>query len=344
MELAAQEIEQYLANEKKEVQYQREKIDELAANEKNLDIDHSRLDTKATLKYLTEAEHGAYANEAKSDPKLKEIIDRVWIYANMDVTAVNGDYGEERGLLMEIKKLVDDYMIEMDQKMLDKDLDDDPKKTLEKEVFRKRYLVGANLQNFIDGQMNGNLLVDSGAVHINAVKTGCLPKSDDKLIDAKDMPLFPHDPSPNDISQWKLGDCYMVAGLSTLAARFPNKIQESMVDNGDGTVTVRFFRKKIDEETGIQQGHEPVFVTVDKKYPKEKGSINCLWVQMLERAYAASGLHQPYGDTSPIPEDLQERYQELLEKKERGEKLPTHEDCPWLIDVDNNLQEWKLKL
>jgi hypothetical protein len=32
-------------------------------------------------------------------------------------------------------------------------------------------------------------------------------------VDASRMPLFPHEPCVNDISQRMLGDCYLLAGL-----------------------------------------------------------------------------------------------------------------------------------
>jgi hypothetical protein len=110
--------------------------------------------------------------------------------------------------------------------------------------------------------------------------------------DASKMPLFPHEPSVNDISQRMLGDCYLLAGLASVVTTHPEKIKECMRDNQDGTVTVRFY----DKQAGAVPKFTPVYVTVTKQIPRVMGLVdtfasNCLWAQMIERAYAASGLH-----------------------------------------------------
>ena len=61
--------------------------------------------------------------------------------------------------------------------------------------------------------------------------------------DVKDQPLFAHEPSANDIQQRLLGDCYLQAAISSLVRNAPEKLKECLRDNGDGTVTVRFFKK-----------------------------------------------------------------------------------------------------
>ena len=100
----------------------------------------------------------------------------------------------------------------------------------------------------------------------------------------RDLPLFSTDPKPSDIEQGDLGDCYLMASLSALAAQDPQKIKDALCDNGDGTVTVRLFNND----------REPMFITVDKTIPQKDGNAvygqNALWVQMMEKAYAASGI------------------------------------------------------
>ena len=120
---------------------------------------------------------------------------------------------------------------------------------------------------------------------------------------ADDVPLFDGMPKPADVQQGFLGDCYLLSSLLSISAQDPTKITEAMRDNNDGTVTVRFY-------TDFQQ---PVYVTVDKSVavlknpdnPARKGQAvysqdrpGSLWVQMIEKAYAASGLAQ-----SPNVED-----------------------------------------
>lgn len=98
--------------------------------------------------------------------------------------------------------------------------------------------------------------------------------------------LFPHEPSPTDVKQgYGVEDCFMLSALISLADKHPEKIREAMSDNGDGTVTVRFFKKdRTDEEK------KAVYITVNKSVNKTLGGTNTyssssLWVQMTEKAY-----------------------------------------------------------
>lgn len=98
-----------------------------------------------------------------------------------------------------------------------------------------------------------------------------------------DGPLFPHEPSPADIKQgYGVQDCFMLSALSGVAAKNPQAIKDSMKDNHDGTVTVRFYNKK--------NNNAPVFIRVEKSANKLAGMSNMyasssLWVQMMEKAY-----------------------------------------------------------
>ena len=128
-----------------------------------------------------------------------------------------------------------------------------------------------------------------------------------RLRDRSDEPLFDHLPDTDDIHQGILGNCYMLASLSAILRQNPELILQSMRENPPEeapgydpnrpethkkTVTVRFFNDDM----------EPVYVTVDKTVPKlfdpatgrerDSYSRGPLWVQILEKAYAASGLHK----------------------------------------------------
>jgi hypothetical protein len=97
--------------------------------------------------------------------------------------------------------------------------------------------------------------------------------------------------SYQDINQGNLGDCYLLAALAGTAYRTPSTIQNMFTDNGDGTLTVRFFRN------GVAN-----YVTVDRYLPttasgsfyyanRDRGLLynntgNELWVALAERAYA----------------------------------------------------------
>ena len=63
-------------------------------------------------------------------------------------------------------------------------------------------------------------------------------------MNVKNQSLFPHEPSIHDIQQRTVQDCYMMSSLATIAHFTPEYIKQSMRDNGDGTVTVRFYDEK----------------------------------------------------------------------------------------------------
>lgn len=150
------------------------------------------------------------------------------------------------------------------------------------------------LQAFYTNRSLGNLPKDEpGALKVDMkpTYTGFMGACSIER-DMSNRPLFPHEPSLEDIKQRALGDCYLLAGLGSVISTKPHLIRECMRDNQDGTVTVRFYR------TGVGEGVPvvPVHVTVTKKVPRLLGAMDTynggsLWVQMIERAYAASGLH-----------------------------------------------------
>lgn len=108
-----------------------------------------------------------------------------------------------------------------------------------------------------------------------------------KYLDVPEEPLFRNVPSMEDIRQGNIGNCYMIATLQAMCAQSPQTILDAMVDHGT-KVTVRFF----------DTNQNPVFVTVTKSIPvyEINGQLSHLygegplWVQMMEKAYAASGL------------------------------------------------------
>ena len=104
-------------------------------------------------------------------------------------------------------------------------------------------------------------------------------------VSRKNDSLFPHTPSSNDIKQGVgLEDCYMLSALGEMVNKDPKSVTDAMKDNGDGTVTVRFWK-------GEKDKREPVFITVNKTESRVLGGMNSyasgsLWVQMMEKAYA----------------------------------------------------------
>jgi hypothetical protein len=101
-----------------------------------------------------------------------------------------------------------------------------------------------------------------------------------------DRPLFSEfGPSPDDVRQGGVGDCYYLAVLSSIANIDPTMIRERVVDLGDGTYCVQF------EKHG-----NSVFVRVDAQLAQlggsdflpyaQLGAQDSLWVAIMEKAYA----------------------------------------------------------
>lgn len=110
--------------------------------------------------------------------------------------------------------------------------------------------------------------------------------------------LFPHDPTLGDVQQGGLGDCYLLAAVLTVVNRDPDLIRSMMADNGD-TVTVHLY----DVKPGQPRTFVRRDVTIDKSIVmtssnQEGYARTSLWVQMLEKAYAAAGYTGL--DTAPL--------------------------------------------
>lgn len=137
--------------------------------------------------------------------------------------------------------------------------------------------------------------------------------------DRRSDPLFTHLPSPEDVAQGNLGDCYLLASLTAVTMQDPERIMEAMKDNGE-TVTVRFYNEQ----------KEPVYVTVDKTVPVMKTDLaistdgaqsgtavrdaysqGALWVQLMEKAYVQSGLSRGASDDAELG-DYQPDYRDIV--------------------------------
>ncbi len=73
-------------------------------------------------------------------------------------------------------------------------------------------------------------------------------KADEKLKADKDLTLFVkgendvNEVELNDVSQGKIGDCYILAGIGSFAKQHPEKIKNIITDNGDGTFSVKIYK------------------------------------------------------------------------------------------------------
>jgi hypothetical protein len=105
-----------------------------------------------------------------------------------------------------------------------------------------------------------------------------------------------------------LGDCYFISSLGTLARSNPSVIENMIINNGDGTYTVRFYTGTYgayyNNDGSISDGFTnnagtADYVTVNSMLPTVNGafcfadyganyasSTNALWIPLLEKAYA----------------------------------------------------------
>ncbi|MDQ7033521.1 MAG: C2 family cysteine protease [Anaerolineae bacterium] len=104
-------------------------------------------------------------------------------------------------------------------------------------------------------------------------------------------PLFEKgQPNANDVKQGGIGDCYLMAALSSLAQQQPQYIKQIMVDQGD-KVSVRLY--EVDQTNPANHTFTAKYLTIEKSIAKLNGSAlynkGALWVSMMEKAYAAGG-------------------------------------------------------
>lgn len=177
-------------------------------------------------------------------------------------------------------------------------------------IFQERRYASL-LLGYLRTEQMGDLVMKPGAKKFRAYDGNYkdfgvkLKKKDRPYIDSlksvKSEPLFSHDPMLKDIHQGALGDCYFLSALSSIVANNPQAIKEMMKDNGDGTVTVRFY-DLVDAEDDLSafahgKTKKTYYVTVDKTIPEryyldthtrqDAFSKGALWVKMMEKAYAA---------------------------------------------------------
>ena len=302
-------------------------------------------------------------NQVLQDKTLANLLKDMEDYAAMDITATHsttmGNVDSVRRDLSVVKKSVDaeskkisnlaknvqKYISELETKSAE------IQGKKEEALVARRQIMAQNIQLLIEEQINGYLPeVSEEAHHIKAKDKDIVTAERDSYVNHRDMPLFPHDPSPSDIKQGYLGDCYMVSVLANIAKTDPDKIKEAVRDNGDGTVTVRLFQSTVPKyqdyfatDAKPPSQMEPFYVTVDKTVPSYTAAQNCLWAAMIEKAVVASGLSvsKRYSGTyaRPVPDNIEELYEKY--KNMREDQRPSKIECPWLFDKNNNLVKWK---
>ncbi|NJO40795.1 MAG: hypothetical protein HC865_09080 [Cyanobacteria bacterium RU_5_0] len=102
------------------------------------------------------------------------------------------------------------------------------------------------------------------------------------FIDRTQEPLFPEDPTPEQVLQGELGDCYLMAALASITQANPDFPKEMMLDNNNGTVTVRLYEIS---HAGFFKPFKATkrLIRVNKSAPHKQGkdvyAREYLWVQ-----------------------------------------------------------------
>lgn len=258
----------------------------------------------------------------KASTAYSSAISAIKEYTDLDI--IKSEKEEQGEKLTKARMTIADSYKEL-KGAWEKETEETKKAAIQKEMdVLNRYIVYFN--TFTDGYLDvpeklpKELCVDARknmTLHTN-MHTGVTPE----WKDMKDVPLFAHEPSVNDIRQGQVGDCYLEAALVSLLTSRPEAVKECLKDNGDGTVTVRFFKE--DGSAGLH----PIYVTVTKDVPvvgdKPFYSQGAMWAQMIQKAYAAAGLHGSDADFQKRMENEakrqlegQQTYQMLTEKEKK---------------------------
>ena len=265
-------------------------------------------------------------------PEFTAIIHAFNDYADMDVTIVNGAQ-ETNFSQRQLKYKEDAYKREGELilkaiELCDKRIDSISENTTDKHLKKERSVL-IKLKNLYKGITDGKLEYEKGtdivvkdeafvSVEFDNVKNELVKTEPQEMNLRKDEPLFTHEPCVSDIAQGYCGDCYFLAATAAIVEHDPSFIKSMMVDNKNGTVTVRLY--------GLEG---PRFITVTKSTPKDtagkygrdgdKYVQGALWIKMLEKAFVASGLMGEYFQslTNEEEHELNERIGRYVQVKNR---------------------------
>jgi hypothetical protein len=114
-----------------------------------------------------------------------------------------------------------------------------------------------------------------------------------------EAPLFPSPPTAADIKQLNLGDCYLQAVLISIATQNPAHLNQMMRDNGDGSISVRFYA--VDETNPQAPAFAAEDIRVEKSLPETATGQalyqgGAIWARLMQKAFAAfAQRHGQYG-------------------------------------------------
>lgn len=94
-----------------------------------------------------------------------------------------------------------------------------------------------------------------------------------------------HAVDPNDVAQGQLGDCYLIAGMASVARADPEGIVRLIKDNGDGTYDVTLHLR-----ASATAKPKPKVVTVDGRLPAKAAGSKPLYAQPGDKSASKTEL------------------------------------------------------
>ena len=266
--------------------------------------DRYRLNTKN--KFFNIVNPILEGKDKKYAPEFIAILNKFMDYSKMDVSCDNHffdvDYTRKAPSFNETDFIKEAELLNEAVSLTENRLKNIPDDTSDASLlFEKNKLT--EIKNIYTKMMSGRLKVPKGqdtvfndskfiGINLNRKNESVKNRYEYTFLSQKDIPLFAHEPCANDMAQNGLGDCYLLSCMAGLVDKNPEYIKSMMKDNGNGTVTVRFYKNG-----------NPVFITVDKSIPVRSLDPNdsidnslyvrgALWIKMIEKAFAASGLYK----------------------------------------------------
>ena len=146
--------------------------------------------------------------------------------------------------------------------------------------------------------------------------------------DVSEYKLFPHEPSVNDVKQRRTEDCYMLSTLSGIAFTSPEIIKQCMKDNGDGTVTVRFY-------DGLDKVAHYENLTIEQIYKQQFQNEMEADIVALTKMFSDMMQNKQFIEAY-INDRAENGVKEEEEKQETTQNIQFSEDLTAGIDLDED--------